>query len=341
MINSNAIFSGSYCDYNEIVNNLERSLLPFLPKVLSSSLRKLSQEFLHNLEEIRLRADKPVVLCTGEGQFFIGNNGELQRHSLNTIILSSIDIHKALEMMCEFSVYAFEEDIKNGFLTLKGGHRIGISGRTVTEKGIIKTIKDISSLNIRISKEILGCAGKVIKYIIRDRKSIYNTLLISPPKCGKTTMLRDITRILGDGNRELGFDAIKVSLIDERSEIAACYKGVPQNHVGYSTDVLDACPKQEGMLMMLRSMSPQVIVTDEIGSTGDYEAILKIYNAGVSLITSAHGYNISEMKSRQEVLRLIESNFFDRFIVLDNSKGPGTIKEIVDGNTMEVIYKCL
>lgn len=340
MITPNDTFPGNTGNYNETVKNMERNLLPFLPKVLYSSLRKIPQEFIQSLEEVRLRAEKPVVLYTGEGQFFIGSNGELQSQSLNSIILSTLDVHKTLEMMCEFSVYAFEEDIKNGFLTLKGGHRVGISGRTVTEKGIVKTIKDISSLNIRISKEILGCAGKVIKYIIRDSKSVYNTLLISPPKCGKTTMLRDITRILGDGNRELGFDAIKVSLVDERSEIAACYKGVPQNHVGYSTDVLDACPKQEGMLMMLRSMSPQVIVTDEIGSTGDYEAILKIYNAGVSLITSAHGYNISELKSRQEVLRLIESKFFDRFIVLDNSKGPGTIKEIVDGNTMEVIYRC-
>jgi len=340
MIETAVTFPGFLGDNRATILNIERNLLPFLPKMICLSIRKIPETVLQKLEEIRFRAEKPVMLSTSGGQFFLGNNGQLLKFSNDALFISTQDVHKTLEMMCEFSVYAFEEDIKNGFLTLKGGHRVGISGRTVTENGGVKTIKDISSLNIRISKEILGCAGKIIKYIIKDNKNIYNTLLISPPKCGKTTMLRDITRLLGDGDKELGFDSMKVSLIDERSEIAACYKGVPQNHIGVSTDILDGCPKQEGMLMMLRSMSPQIIITDEIGSTGDYEAIQKIYNAGVSVVTSAHGYNISELKSRQEVLRLIEGNFFDRFIVLDNSKGPGTLKEIVDGSTMEVIYKC-
>jgi len=335
---SSKVFDLSFDEQLSI--KIERTLLPFLPKYISSSIRKLPGLRIKKLEEIRLRAQSPVMLSTGDGQAFLGNDGNIIFNSDEALYITTDDINKTLEMMCEFSVYAFGEDIKNGFITLKGGHRVGISGRAVSDGGNVKTIKDISSLNIRISKEVLGCANKLIKFIVKDSKSIYNTLLISPPKCGKTTMLRDITRLLGDGNKELGFDSMKVSLIDERSEIAACYKGVPQNHVGISTDVLDGCPKQEGMLMMLRSMSPEVIVTDEIGSTGDYEAIQNIYNAGVSLVTTAHGYNISQLKSRKEVLRLIEDHFFDRFIVLDNSKGPGTVKEIVDGCTMEVIYKC-
>lgn len=318
---------------------IERTLLPFLPKYISSSIRNLPVNKQNKLEEIRLRAQSAVMLSTGEGQVFLGCDGKIVSNSEEALFVSAADISKTLEMMCEFSVYAFGEDIKNGFITLKGGHRVGISGRAVTDTGNIKTLKDISSLNIRISKEVIGCADKVIRYIIKDSKSIYNTLIISPPKCGKTTILRDITRLLSDGSRELDILPQKVSLVDERSEIAACYKGIPQNHVGISTDVLDGCPKQEGMLMMLRSMSPEVIVTDEIGSTGDYEAIQNIYNAGVSLVTTAHGYNISQLKSRKEVLRLIEDHFFDRFIVLDSSRGPGTLKEIVDGDTMEVIYK--
>ena len=169
--------------------------------------------------------------------------------------------------------------------------------------------------------------------------SVYNTLIISPPGCGKTTLLRDLSRVVSSGSQKFGFNGLKVGIIDERSEIAACYKGVSQNEIGVRTDVLDGCPKAVGMSMMLRSMSPQVIVTDEIGNQGDKEAVMRILNAGVKIITTAHGFNISELKTRQEVLGLIEEKAFERFIVLSNILGPGTIEEIVDGTIMKIIVR--
>ncbi len=182
-----------------------------------------------------------------------------------------------------------------------------------------------------------GCAGRIMRYLVKGSSGVYNTLIISPPQCGKTTLLRDIARSLSDGMPELAFQGVKVGIVDERSELAACYKGLPQNDVGLRTDVLDGCLKSLGMTMMIRSMSPSVIITDEIGCEGDREAVLGVLNAGIKIITSAHGYNISELKSRREVLRLIEDKVFERYVVLGSSRGPGTLTEIVDGSTMKVL----
>jgi stage III sporulation protein AA len=248
----------------QVSKKFERTLLPFLPKYISSSLRNIQGNKLSMLEEIRLRAQNAVMLSTGYGQVFLGSDGTFVKNSEEALTISADDINKTLEMMCEFSVYAFGEDIKNGFITLKGGHRVGISGRAVTDSGNIKTLKDISSLNIRISKEVLGCANKVIRYIIKDSKSIYNTLIISPPKCGKTTILRDITRLLSDGSREMDFESKKVSLIDERSEIAACYKGIPQNQVGICLNriVPDICHASHEISYLPATFTKDLFIID-------------------------------------------------------------------------------
>lgn len=183
---------------------------------------------------------------------------------------------------------------------------------------------------------------KIIKHIIDNKNSkseVYNTLIISPPQCGKTTLLRDITRVLSNGVKEMDQKGIKVGLIDERSEIAACHKGLPQFDIGIRTDILDRCPKSIGMIMMVRSMSPQVIVTDEIGGEGDKDAIVSILNAGVKIIATAHGFNISELKAGEKFWGLIEDKVFERYIVLSNINGPGTVEEIIDGTSMTLIYK--
>jgi stage III sporulation protein AA len=318
-------------------SKFKNEILPFISRAISSTLKRVNIDKLCTIEEIRLRANKALMIQDSLGDWFVSDEGVLLKTCEEAFIVAQEDIIKSLELMSENSIYAFQEEIKNGFITLKGGHRIGISGKVVLEGNSIKNIKDISGLNIRISREVLGCSLKILKYITNKNGDVYNTLFISPPQCGKTTMLRDITRILSDGFSDYGIKGIKIGVVDERSEIAACYKGVPQNHVGLRTDVLDGCPKSLGMVMLLRSMSPQVIVTDEIGNQGDKEAVMKVVNAGVKLITTAHGYNISELKTRQEVLSLIEEKVFERYIVLSNAKGPGTIEEIIDGNTMKRI----
>lgn len=321
------------------IQSFEREILKFLSYGLKEVLKKVNPLELVNLEEIRIRALKPVMLQNRRGRFFLNCDGKLTNNKFNLFYMDQEQILKTLTLISENSIYAYQDEIKNGFLTLKGGHRVGIAGRVVLEGERIKNIKDISSLNIRISKEITDCSFKIIKYIINDKNEVYNTLIISPPGCGKTTMLRDITRNLSDGIEKLGFKGVKVGLIDERSEIAACYRGVPQKKVGVQTDVLDACPKQLGMTIMLRSMSPDVIVTDEIGGRGDKDSIIEVLNAGIKIITTAHGYNISQLKTRKEVLSLMEEKVFERFIVLSGEEGPGTVEEIVDGKSMDVIYR--
>jgi stage III sporulation protein AA len=271
------------------------------------------------IEEIRMRVGKPLMLNYHTGDYIIDR------------IINHEHITSTLAMMSENSVYAYQDEIKNGYITLKGGHRVGICGKVVLEGDLIKNIRDISGLNIRICREVVGCSRKLIPHIFGSNNEILNTLIISPPSCGKTTMLRDIARNISNGIPEAGIMGMKVCIVDERSEIAACYRGVSQCDVGIRTDVLDGCPKSLGMAIVLRSMSPQVIITDEIGCSGDSDAVMKVINAGVKIITSAHGYNITELKSRKEVLNLLVQGVFEKIIVLDNSEGPGTIKEIIDG----------
>jgi stage III sporulation protein AA len=314
---------------------IEREVFNFIFEDIRKLLEKINRSNLETLEEIRLRANKPVMIINRSGDWFVDRDGKLSKNHVSSYGVRQWEIAKTLELMSENSIYAFQEDIRNGFITLKGGHRVGVAGKAVMDGSSIKSIKDISGLNIRLSREVYGCSEKVIKHII-NKNSVYNTLIISPPQCGKTTILRDVARVLSDGIDEYNFKGKKVGIIDERSEIAACYKGIPQNNVGVRTDVLDACPKRLGMSIMLRSMSPDVIITDEIGNDGDRDAVHKVINAGVKIITSAHGYNISELKSRQEVLSLIKERVFERYIVLSNRQGPGTVEEVIDGISMKV-----
>ncbi|HHV28595.1 stage III sporulation protein AA [Acetivibrio mesophilus] len=323
----------------EEVQSFEKDILRMICPQIREVLKRIAVTELMTAEEIRLRANKPLMVQSKMGSFFVNLDGKLTTSRINLFYVSQEQIIKTLELISENSIYAFQDEIRNGFLTIRGGHRVGIAGRVVLNGDIIKNIKDVSGLNIRIAREVNGCSSKVLKYIISNEKHVYNTLIVSPPQCGKTTLLRDITRVISDGIDEIGFKGLKVGVIDERSEIAACYKGVPQNRVGTRTDVLDACPKQIGMIMMLRSMSPDVIVTDEIGSKGDKDALSQVLNAGVKVISTAHGYNISELKSRKEVLSLMDENMFERYIVLSARKGPGTVEEIIDGTNMSILYK--
>lgn len=319
-------------------NPIERDILPYISLRIKTLFKKADVIELREVEEIRLRADKPLMLIGNKRDIFIDAEGNMTGNISKGFLVSQADIMKTLELISENSIYAYQEDIRNGFITLKGGHRVGIAGKVVWDGTMVKNIKEVSGLNIRLSKEIKGCSGESIKYIVKN-PAVYNTLIISPPQCGKTTVLRDITRTISSGSEELGIKGIKVGLVDERSEIASCFKGVAQNDIGLRTDVLDGCPKAVGMVMLLRSMSPHVIVTDEIGNKGDKEAVRQVINAGVKIITTAHGFNISEMKTRQEILELIEEKVFERLLVLSNSKGPGTLEEVVDGTTMQMIFK--
>lgn len=322
---------------NIIAGSLAKEILPMLSQRVAAVIERAGLSGLELLEEIRLRADKPLVLQNYYREWFIDVGGVLSEKPSCGFIVTQEDIRTSLELMSENSIYAYQDEIRNGYITIKGGHRVGLSGRVIADGCTVKNMKDIAGLNIRLSNQVLGCSKKVMGYLIRNSTDIYNTLIISPPQCGKTTILRDIARALSDGLPEFGFHGVKVGIVDERSELAACLRGIPQNNVGLRTDVLDGCPKSIGMPMLIRSMSPKVIITDEIGNEGDREAVQIVLNAGVRIVTSAHGYNVSELKSRREVLKMMEEKVFERYIVLGNANGPGTLVEILDGTNMKPV----
>ena len=301
---------------------------------LSSNIRnimmKIPEDLLQPIEEIRLRIGKPFMLHENEVGWFVTSEGNLTNRETEAYIVTHEDVYKTLELMSSSSIYAVQDELKNGFITILGGHRVGIVGRVVITDQKISFIKDISAMNIRISKQIIGAADKVIPQIIKKDKSVYNTLIISPPQCGKTTMLRDIARQLSFGIKKYGFEGIKVGIVDERSEIAGCYKGIAQNDVGPRTDVLDACPKAWGMMMMIRSMSPTVLITDEIGLEEDLEALKQVLNAGVKIVTSIHGYGREDIIKKPILDQIFLQKLFERIIVLGKSKGTGTVEEVFD-----------
>ena len=303
---------------------LTNDLFEILPKTIRSKLEQVVK--IQELEELRIKVNKPIFI-------HIGNKEEVWDY-----IATTEDIKYIMQRISNYSIYAFEDEIRQGYITIKGGHRVGLCGICVIENNSIKTIKDISSINIRACKEIIGCADKVMPYIINNN-SVHNTIIISPPKCGKTTLLRDISRVISQGDKNL--NGKNVSIIDERSEIAGSFKGIPQMEVGPRTDVLDNCPKSQGIMMAIRSMSPDVIVCDEIGTQKDMESILMALNSGISLITTIHGFGIEDLYKRLVFKDIVENYVFTRGIVLSNKKGIGTVECIYDFTKGTDIWRSL
>ena len=307
---------------DEVINSLSINLREKLKKVLENNI---------NIEEIRIRANKPLILNANNKDYFYNLKlNRLDSKLDNPYIVSKEDVEQTFQIICKYSIHSFLDDIKKGFITLKGGHRVGLVGKVIIEDGQVKNIKHISSLNIRISKEVLGCSDKVMHHIINGRNGVNNTLIISPPQCGKTTLLRDIIRNLSNGNKLFNFDGLKVALIDERNEISGSYLGIPQMDIGIRTDIIETCPKDIGIMMLLRSMSPNLIVTDEIGNINEIKALYTALNGGVSLITTVHGDSIEDIRNRKELSSLLDKELFKKVIILSAKNGPGTIEKIYD-----------
>lgn len=315
-------------------------IMEFMPPNIRGMINHIPKDIVLKTEEIRLRLGKPLMICGDDWDFNIDTLGNLTRELRRSYYITRSDIKKASEIIQCYSVYSFGEELRNGYITIPGGHRVGIAGRTVLENGDIKTIKDISFINYRVAREVTGAADNVLGYIVGKYSEMFNTLIISPPQCGKTTLLRDIIRQLSNGVDELRIKGRKIGLIDERSEIAACFMGEPKNDVGMRTDILDACPKAKGIIMMIRSMSPEIIATDEIGRLEDAEALLEAVNAGVKIIATMHGNGIEDLYRKIELKR-IHYNFFERIIILGRSKSVGTVEKIYDTKGKEVYSNSL
>lgn len=242
----------------------EEEILGILPLHIRTIIKQAGINW-DELQEIRLRIQKPVILKYNAKTCYLSEQGKITTRKEQLHIVTSQEIRQAMEYISSYSMYAYIEQLKQGFLTIRGGHRVGICGTVVMDHDKVKTIRHISGLNIRVAHEVKGCADTLYSRCTRMGKLI-PTLIISPPGCGKTTLLRDMIRKISDEGQTVG-------VVDERSEIGACYQGVAQNDLGIQTDVMDACEKGQGMNMLIRSMAPDVIAVDEIGSKEDVEAL--------------------------------------------------------------------
>jgi stage III sporulation protein AA len=299
-----------------------------LPPQLKRMIELLSPEIKARLEEIRIRQHKPLEICSQQTYFFVTANAELTSHEKKAYCPTVDDCRLLLELLTHHSIYSFEEELKRGFITIRGGHRIGLAGRTVLEKSEVKFIRDVGSFNIRIAREMHDVGQQILPKLHNiEQDRIYSTLIVSLPQQGKTTLLRDLARIMSQGKGLLHSHAypviqrgFKVGIVDERSEIAACVKGVPSFDVGSRTDVMDACPKAEGIMMLIRSMSPEVIIVDEIGKAEDARAIREALFAGISVIASAHGAHFDDVCKRPALNELFKEQSFERFIFIKRNQ---------------------
>jgi stage III sporulation protein AA len=293
-----------------------KTILSFLPKIIVEHLEQIPLNQQKEIEEIRIRIHRPIELSLGGRTIFL------------PYLISEEDAYGLLNKISHHSIYALEEELRRGYITIDGGHRIGLAGKVILENGRVKALRNISSFNIRIAKEKIGIAESLLHALYMH--GWQHTMIIGAPQTGKTTLLRDIARIISTGDPSRGIPAQKVGIVDERSEIAGCVNGVPQLTFGPRVDVLDACPKAEGMMMMIRSMSPEILVVDEIGRVEDTDAILEAVNAGIKLVITTHGESMEEIKKRPSINTILEQGIFQRFVELSRRNGPGTITKIRD-----------
>lgn len=316
-------------------NAWKKDLLPVLPGGLARALEGMEAGASEALEEIRVRADRPVMVMAPHGKY-LTSRGALTDDARSALCSSLADCGRILEKISQHSLYALDQEMRGGYISLLGGYRVGFCGKPVLEDGSIRHFTNLTSFCIRIAREHKGCADKVMPYLL-ENDELHSTLVLSPPRCGKTTIIRDITRQLSLGTCG---SARQVVIVDERSEIAGSCRGVPQNDVGPATDVLDACPKAEGMRIALRAMSPDVLVTDEIGSEQDRRCVVDASGAGVAVIASAHAASLQDALKRPVLNDLLAAGLFGRVVVLSRERGAGTLACVYDGELEEITLGC-
>ena len=284
----------------------ENRILSVLPRSIRVLIGKEHLQYEY-LQEIKLRVEKPLLLVYRGEEIIPGN----QRGK--PYIVTREDIREMLEYISNYSLYAYEQEMKQGYITIEGGHRVGMTGQAIIENGKVKNLRYISSINLRMSHEILGCADPIFPFITYNKK-LYHTLIVSPPRCGKTTLLRDMIRQISNGNGWI--NGMSVGVVDERSELGGCYMGVAQTQLGIRTDVLDCCPKAEGMIMLIRSMGPEVIAVDEIGTAEDVHAIEYAMHCGCKMLATVHADSMEELRKKPLFDQMVAEKRFERYVLL-------------------------
>ncbi len=303
-------------------------ILNLFPEESRDRWREVAKQ-AKRLQEIRLRACLPLSILVDNREYFVDRQGRIVDMPGEAARPLPEELENLLGHLCKYSIYAFADEIRQGFLTVQGGHRVGLAGQVILDgEGRIKNMKYIRYLNIRIAHQIRGAADALMPCLYEDGQ-VMSTLLISPPGGGKTTMLRDIIRQVSDGT--VYGRGINVSVVDERSEIAGSYLGVSQNDVGIRTDVLDGCPKVEGMMRLIRSMAPRVLAVDEVGSLADAQALQMAGGCGCKLLATIHGGSMEEVRRKDYMRYIMEQGLFERYVMLDRRQGACRIVEIYDG----------
>ena len=288
------------CDINEILKYFSKNIYKNIYNVIEKD-----ENLKNKIREIRIRVNKPIIIRTNNQDIII------------EYFVNQEEILETLSRLCENSIYAYKNQICEGFITIKGGHRVGITGSCVIENGKVLNIKYVSSLNFRIAREVINCSQNYLDKILDlKNQTIFNTIIVGKPGSGKTTILRDIVRNLSNGIEKYQFQGKTCGIVDERGEIAATFRGIPQNDVGIRTDVIENVSKPIGINMLIRSMAPEIIVCDEIGSKQDVLAIEYAIHSGVKGIFTMHGKNLEDVKNNQEVYKLISNKSIEKILFL-------------------------
>lgn len=302
-----------------------------LSRDLHESLKNVPEEIQKNVREICIRAEKPIIFICKDDYLFLRKDGNLTRNiNLPLKLATRQDIKNSIRAMCDNSVYSYDDEIKNGFLTLKGGHRVGLCGTAVLSNNIVVNVRDVSTLNIRIARQIKTSADELFLTI---KNKFTGIILAGAPASGKTTVLREIAR-------KLSLSGKKVSVVDERNELSGTYEGVAQNDLGFC-DILNRYPKADGLLQAIRTLSPDVIVCDEIGAEQDILAVKQAVHAGVKLVVSVHAAGVSDFSKRRQCKELLATEAFDVLAMMSGRSEPGKISEVYRvGEGLDKISRC-